>query len=296
MEIIKLISLEKDYLTPLEVASVKKMILLSLLVLVFISCSSKPEKKEAPVKKESAKKETKAESVKKVEKHVLHKVHWSYEGITGPDFWASLNENYKTCKEGKSQSPIDLKWKKPISGGNLDFKYKAGNFGVVDNGHTLQVNLPKGNKVNIRGHEYELIQLHFHSSSEHTLSGNQLAMEVHFVHKDKMNNLAVLGAFMIEGAHSSLFQQIVDNVPSQQGIEKMVEGASFNPRLLLPQITTYYHYYGSLTTPPCTEGVNWNVLNTPMTLSKEQIKSFRRFYSNNYRPVQPLNGRKVTNY
>lgn len=223
-------------------------------------------------------------------------VKWGYDGMLGPNFWSSIDGKYGTCKSGKSQSPIDLVWKRPTKKGSLKVDYKQGKFGVIDNGHTIQVNVPIGSQMTIAGHTYQLKSFHFHSSSEHTLSGNQLAMEVHFVHQDEKGLMAVVSAFIIEGADNPILGEIFNNKPSEKNVEKVVENMTFNPAHILPKIQTYYQYTGSLTTPPCTEGVNWVVLNTPVTVSKEQLLQFRKHYPKNFRPTQPLNGRKVTNF
>ncbi len=223
-----------------------------------------------------------------------HASGWSYDGLTGPDHWGELKPDYALCKDGKKQSPVDLKWSKPRKGGTIKLNYKSADGKVVDNGHTVQVNVAPGNKAMIRGQEYELAQFHFHSSSEHTLSGNVMPMEVHFVHKNKKGGLAVIGAFLIAGDSNPEIDKIWNHVPQAKNEE--ASAGEINLKALLPKKQTYYQYTGSLTTPPCTEGVNWNVMNTPITLSKEQILAFRALYSINNRPVQPLNGRKVSNY
>lgn len=222
------------------------------------------------------------------------KDHWSYDGSTGPEHWGELNPENSLCKSGKAQSPVDLKWSKPRKGGAIKLMYKSGPAKVVDNGHTVQVNVEPGNKAMIRGNTYELVQFHFHSSSEHTLSGNVMPMEVHFVHKDQKGDTAVIGAFLIAGNDNPEIDKIWNHVPQAKNEE--VDAGTIDLAALLPSKKTYYHYTGSLTTPPCTEGVSWNVMNTPVTLSKEQILSFRALYSINNRPIQPLNGRKVINY
>lgn len=226
-------------------------------------------------------------------KHAEH--HWSYEGETGPEHWADLKSDYLECREGHSQSPVDLVFKRPQQNRPLGIHYSKTSAHIVDNGHTIQINFDEGNSVVINGKTYHLLQAHFHSPSEHTISGNRLPMEVHLVHKSGDGKLAVLGAILIEGVSHPVVEQIWQNIPIQKEVEKNLE-FQVNPADLIPRTRTYYHYMGSLTTPPCSEGVNWNVFNTPVTVSKEQIISFRQLYPNNSRPVQSLNERKTTNY
>lgn len=220
---------------------------------------------------------------------------WSYEGVSAPEYWGDLKPEYITCKEGKEQSPVDLVYKKPKTNGRIITSYGPTNVRVIDTGRTIQVNFDPGNSVDIRGQKYELLQAQFHSSSEHTLSGNRLPMELQLLHRSEGGEMAILGVILIEGASHSLIESLWQNLPIQKGMEKDLN-FKINPEDFLPKSRTYYTYQGSLTSPPCTEGVNWNVFNTPVTLSKEQIVSFRGIYPMNARPVQPLNGRKTVNY
>jgi carbonic anhydrase len=221
---------------------------------------------------------------------------WGYSGVIGPDMWSKLDPSFNLCKTGKRQSPIDLRWSKPKKGGDIEFNYKSSRPTLIDNGHTLEVRFPAGSIVNVRGKTYELVQMHFHSGSEHNLSGNSLPMEAHFVHKNEKGELAVIGVIVIEGHANALIQQLWEHWPQKKGQEVDIAGLEFNPESLIPHVHTYYAYDGSLTVPPCTEGVSWNVFNTPLEISKEQLLAFREHYSVNNRPIQPLNGRKVTNY
>lgn len=274
----------------------KKSLILVAFAFVLWSCSSK-ETKPTPV-------EVKKEQVKvdhsKDEKHnpVSHAgPHWSYEGVLGPEIWGSIANEFNTCSSGKSQSPIDLIWKKPIPGGQMLFNYNGAATSAIDNGHTLQFNFPDGsNSIELRGHKYELKQVHFHSFSEHTISGKHFPIEAHFVHKDEHGSLAVIGLMIDVGKHNADFDILLKNWPKLKNKQMPLTLVQLIPKNLLPKALTYYHYSGSLTTPPCSEGVNWNVLNTTIYASQEQIKSFREKYNNNYRPTQQLNGRKVINY
>jgi len=215
---------------------------------------------------------------------------WSYEGEEGPANWGGF------CQVGLEQSPVNLQWNVPHFGSGLKFNYKKSQLKIVDTGHSIQVNFSEGSTARIRGRDYKLVQLHFHAKSEHTLSGKQYPMEMHLVHRNRAGNLAVLGLLVVEGKRNPFIDQIWSNIPKQKNREVVVQHAFIDPLGLIPTEASYYHYEGSLTEPPCTEGVNWNILNTPVEMSKAQIKKFRSYYSNNYRPLQKLNGRKLINF
>lgn len=224
-----------------------------------------------------------------------HKAHWSYDGAEGPAHWAELGSENHLCKDGKEQSPIDLKWKKPKPVRDIQFLYHPGKVSVVNNGHTIQVNFPKGSQIEISSQKFELLQMHFHALSEHTLSGKHFPLEAHFVHKDAQGHLAVVGVFYKVGKANPMIDKIWSEVPHKSGQELALK-SEVNPEDFLPKTKTHYHYMGSLTTPPCSEGVNWNVMNTPLELSAEQLKSFTMLYSDNYRPVQQTHNRSIANY
>jgi carbonic anhydrase len=224
------------------------------------------------------------------------KAHWAYEGEEGPSAWGKL-EGFELCEHGKEQSPIDLRWKKPSNKRKIEFHYASdANGKILDNGHTIQVNLDAGNYALIEGKRFELVQFHFHSHSEHALSKKFFPLEMHFVHKDSEGKLAVVGVLFEEGKENSEIKKLWSELPSEKEKEVQIQHAKLNLNALLPTQLTHYHYQGSLTTPPCTEGVSWNVLNTPIKVSKEQLQNFTHLYSNNFRPLQNVNERKPANY
>lgn len=225
-----------------------------------------------------------------------HGPHWSYSGDTGPGHWGDLDPSYASCKEGKAQSPINLKWSKVKDKSEIKLSYHDSSIKMLDNGHTIQTNFEPGNKAWIHGQEYELLQMHFHTGSEHQFSGKGFPLELHFVHKDPHGKLAVIGVMFKEGEENPLINDLWKNIPHEKNEEVAVSGTKLNPEKLIPEVQTHYHYQGSLTTPPCSEGVSWNVLNTPLEVSKSQIDAFKKLYSKNNRPVQALNGRKPANY
>ncbi|MCC7405122.1 MAG: carbonic anhydrase family protein [Bdellovibrionales bacterium] len=226
-----------------------------------------------------------------------HHPRWSYEGVFGPAMWGDLDAEYASCKTGDMQSPVDLKWSKPAQGRKLDFKLQPSRLRLVDNGHTIQANIDSGSQLSIGGEVYDLVQIHFHSPSEHTLSGKQFPMELHMVHKSPSGKLAVVGRMMKVGAKENpLIGKLWANLPKDKSSEVEVAGTTLEVAEFLPKSLTYYNYAGSLTTPPCTQGVDWNVLNTPLEISKAQLEAFKAIYPNNSRPVQALNGRKPINF
>lgn len=223
-----------------------------------------------------------------------HEVHWSYDGEGAPAHWGSLKPEYATCGAGLSQSPININ--KTISAAidNLAFSYKESPLKIINNGHAIQVNYEQGSSVTVDGQTFDLLQFHFHAPSEHTVKGEFYDMEMHLVHKNSKDELAVVGVMLKKGAPNNIIQVLWDNIPAEVNKENAVDGISVNAAGLLPEDTSYYHYYGSLTTPPCSEGVNWSVLKTPIEVSDEQIAKFKSVMGfDNNRPVLPVNKRFV---
>ena len=225
--------------------------------------------------------------------------HWGYEGAEAPPYWGELDNQYRLCQNGEMQSPIDFNTKKLDSKSKFDdaiqLNYRISDFKVFDNGHTIQVGVEKGNHAIIHGKKFDLIQFHFHSSSEHTVDGYQFPLEMHLVHQNDEGQLAVIGVLFKAGVENASIAKIWKSIPAEKGKEYHFP-ISMNPERLLPKSHAHYHYVGSLTTPPCTEGVSWNVLNTPVELSQAQINQFRRYYFGNYRPVQKLYNRQPASY
>lgn len=221
-----------------------------------------------------------------------HAAHWSYSGASGPAYWGSLSPEYAMCSTGRSQSPIDIATVSPRDLTNIVFSYHPTPLNIVNNGHTVQVNYAPGSFIDIDGERFELAQFHFHAPSEHTLKGVHAEVEMHLVHKSAEGRLAVVGVMISQGAPNPMFDLIARNIPARgQGIER--REAMVNAAALLPADPRTYRYGGSLTTPPGTEGVKWNLMIQPITLSSEQIAAFTRHYNANNRPVQQLNGREV---
>lgn len=220
--------------------------------------------------------------------------HWEYAGHHGPTHWGEMQKDFETCGLGKHQSPIDIrKSEKKDDLPALTFEYTGSPLKIVNNGHTVQVNIGEGGGVKIGDHAYKLAQFHFHTPSEERIKGKPTSMVAHLVHKDEAGKLAVVALLIKQGKENATLKPVFDNMPMSAGPVHSVEGLSINVADLLPAKQGYFHFEGSLTTPPCSEGVSWYVLSTPVEASTEQIKSFQTLYKNNARPVQPLNGRTV---
>jgi carbonic anhydrase len=219
--------------------------------------------------------------------------HWSYDGETGPDNWAKLNPEWEIASKGKRQSPIDLGGAKLGKAINLEFHYGKSRLRLVNNGHTIRVNVEKGHWFAVGGKRYNLVQFHFHSPSEHTIKGEYFAMEVHLVHRSADDRLAVIGFLVDEGPASASFHRFFEDVPPVGETREIPDFVADLTRILPKDVEHKFHYSGSLTTPPCTEDVEWYILKTHLTLSASQIAKYRKFYSGNNRPLQPLHGRTV---
>ncbi len=222
-----------------------------------------------------------------------HMGRWSYAGPTGPAYWADLKAEYAACKEGQQQSPVDLAGAVRGTLPPLQFHYAPTPLEIVNNGHTIQINYAPGSTLTVDGRQYELLQFHFHSQSEHTVGGQPLGMEAHLVHRNAQGRLAVVGVFMQEGAPNAFLQPIWSNLSDEEDV-RSIPGVTVNIADFLPKDQSYYRYPGSLTTPPCTEGVAWYMLQTPVEVSADQIAQFAALFPpTNARPVQPLYGRPV---
>jgi carbonic anhydrase len=234
-----------------------------------------------------------AETAKHAEAGQHAAPHWSYKGNHGgPKQWAELDSAFEKCAKGTTQSPIDISKTVKADLPALDFKYSNTAPTIVNNGHTVQINLPAGNSLTVGKQTYELLQFHFHTPSEETLGGKHLPMVAHFVHRNTAGELGVVGVLMKQGKTNAAFAPIFAHLP-RPGEKITVDDLALDLAALLPTDKGYYAYEGSLTTPPCSEGVSWMVLKTPVVLGAEQIKAFRRLFNANARPVQPLNGRVI---
>lgn len=220
-----------------------------------------------------------------------HSSHWGYDGKTGPDHWAKMKQEFATCDAGKRQSPINIDRSVTADLGTIKFSYKDTDIELVNNGHTIQVNNSSKSYIKIGARKYDLLQFHFHSPSENTVGDKPFDMEMHLVHKNDQGELAVVGVFLKAGGENEQLSKFWKNMPAS--VDKKMLSARINPEKLLPASRAFYHFKGSLTTPPCSEGVNWFVMKDPVTVSKAQVKQFLSVVGENARPIQASNGRFV---
>ncbi len=219
------------------------------------------------------------------------KPHWAYEGEAGPARWGELSEDFKACKTGHMQSPIELGAADVEAKFAVRVAYKSGPLTILNNGHTVQANFAPGSTLSSGISRYKLLQVHFHTPSEEVVYGLAYPMVAHFVHADHAGNLAVLGVMFEEGAHNPELEKLVRAAPSKETEAAVVKGVTFDPAKLLPTNLSVYRYEGSLTTPPCTEGVRWHVARQRVTASAAQIAALHSIMGDNARPVQPIYGR-----
>ncbi len=218
--------------------------------------------------------------------------HWSYEGEAGPAKWGDLDAANKACSIGSQQSPIDIgpTVKSQLQPLRLAWGKTADT--IVNNGHTIQLGFAEGSTLELGGTTYKLAQVHFHRPSEHLIGGKNFPMEAHFVHRAESGALAVVGVLLTEGKANATFAKIVATMPAKEGPAVKAD-SSINPNGLLPAKLSYYRYEGSLTTPPCSEVVDWLLLTTPMQVAASDVASFAKLYPMNARPAQKDNRRFV---
>lgn len=275
-----------------------KLLVISIII-ILISCE-----KKAKVTNEKTIK-TGSDSVSKaaVSSQSVRPVEWGYED-NGPDKWGSLSPVYATCANGYNQSPIDIQKTKLKAGASLNFAYVPSESftiahnnnmeNIVDNGHTIQVTVEGGSVFTFGQKAYNLKQFHFHTPSEHTIDGKHLPMEMHMVHQSKDGSLAVVSILVKEGKTKNKdFENIITNLPNSKGETKDVKNSKIDLTAHIPKNISAYHYIGSLTTPPCTEDVQWVIMEDMISLTAEEIKAFSSRIGKNNRPVQKLYDRKV---
>lgn len=221
-----------------------------------------------------------------------HSEHWSYEGENGPANWGKINADWAKCGAGNRQSPIDIRDGMKVDLEQIVFDYKPSSFNVVDNGHTIQVTVSGGNYISLQNRSYELVQFHFHRPSEERVNGRGFEMVVHLVHKDAEGKLAVVAVMLERGKAQNVIQTVWNNLPLEK-FDTVSPSVVLDVNELLPQRRDYFTYMGSLTTPPCSEGVLWLVMKEPVQASPAQMALFSRLYPLNARPVQASSGRVI---
>ena len=224
-------------------------------------------------------------------------VHWGYYGAINPEHWAELDPEFFMCREGKNQSPVNIEKKNIITTKGLEkinFHYQTDAKDVLNNGHTIKVDIKDGSYIKVDGIKFELKQFHFHTPSENQIDGKNFPLEAHFVHLSKDGELAVVSVMFDIGKDNDVISKIWDKVSKKAGIERSCALSAEAINSLLPENKRYYRFDGSLTTPPCSEGVRWFVMQDYGEVSRGQIVEFEKMmHGHDNRPIQPMNARKV---
>ena len=218
---------------------------------------------------------------------------WTYEGIKGPLHWGKLDPAYEACGKGKEQSPIDIR------GAHLnknlppiEFHYIAGSMTLTNTGHTVQVTPPAGSYIIVGGTRYDLVQFHFHHPGEEAVKGKLPDMTLHLVHKSADGKFVVVAVRLNEGNPNAVLAALWQHLPKKTGdTDKLTDEMS--PAGLLPADRGYWTYEGSLTAPPCTEGVRWFIFEQQVEISRDQLRAFAKLYKVNSRLLQDPHGRKI---
>ncbi len=228
------------------------------------------------------------------EHDVPDKEHWSYMGIDGPSHWSMLTPAYHTCEAGQRQSPINIEMSHPaMHKETLEFRYANSRVFEVNNGHTIQVSHVSGCEIGFGKRTYPLRQFHFHAPSEHHIRGKAFPMEMHLVHQDASGHIVVVAVLLETGAQEPVLSELWNWLPHQIGRQVSLP-LEINIASILPQQSRHFSYSGSLTTPPCTEGVQWIILEKPVRIAEEDVRRFVEIIGYNARPVQPLKEREVS--
>ena len=222
-----------------------------------------------------------------------HPPHWTYSGAENPEHWGKLDPAYSLCSLGRMQSPIDVKNGKPADLPVLKIDYEAVPLNIIDNGHTIQVNYPPGSTLTVGDKTYTLKQFHFHHPGEEHINGKSFPLVAHLVHADADGHIAVVAVLFEAGTANRLIDTLWMNIPAEKEKAQDVLSVSVRVQDLLPSDRGYFTFAGSLTTPPCSEGVTWYVLKSHTSISPEQVAVFAKKYPMNARPIQPTYGREI---
>ncbi len=281
----------------LPLTNTLQSLLIGFLITLVVSCGQQPQ--ESAEQATSADTKTTAQAAPAS----ARPAHWGYDGNDGPSNWASLSPVYALCGEGSSQSPINVSKAGVSEGANWAFNYNATSLkiahnehmdDILDNGHTIQVTVDEGSTFVFGDITYHLKQFHFHTPSEHTIDGENLPMEMHMVHQSDDKKLAVVSVLFNEGnTENTNIAKIVANLPTQKGETNHITDVNLDLEAHLPESNQAYHYSGSLTTPPCSEDVQWLILKNMVSVTSDQVDAFSSLIGPNNRPVQSLNTRSV---
>ncbi len=223
-----------------------------------------------------------------------HGAAWSYKGDTGPAHWSKLDKKFFMCEKGQNQTPINIVGDYKVGLEKYTLNYGKTAIKWFNNGHTVEVAFAPGNTLKVDGKTFELKQFHFHTPSENHINGKSYPMEAHLVHLSDKGEIAVLTVMFVEGKENPYMKKLIDKMPKHKGEEYIIKSMGLKPEGILPKdITKYYRFNGSLTTPPCSEGVRWLVIKEPVQMSRDQFAAFEKVLDNNNRPLNPLNARKV---
>jgi len=221
-----------------------------------------------------------------------HAVHWGYDGEGAPEHWGDIDPRFTTCKNGVNQSPINLTGFTESELPAITFNYNLTSSDILNNGHSIQANIKEGSSITVDGKTFDLKQFHFHSPSENNINGTSYPLEAHFVHASAEGKLAVVAVMFEEGEENKALAELWAKMPQNVGDKNPIDAKALNA--LLPKDRDYYRFNGSLTTPPCTEGVRWLVMKKPITLSAAQIETFKKvMHHHNNRPIQATNARVI---
>jgi carbonic anhydrase len=254
----------------------------------------RPKPTHSGAKKNAMQRTVEAGAEPKSEAKQEREVHWSYTGPSGAENWGKLKPEFAACAAGKRQSPIDIKDGAKLELEPIRFDYKPSPLRIVDNGHTVQVNYTEGSTIVVAGERFELTQFHFHKPSEERINGKLYDMVVHLVHRSAEGRLAVVAVLFESGPFQNTFVKgLWPHLPLEAGREIVPLDVTIDVNELLPAQRTYYTFMGSLTTPPCTEGVLWLVMKNPVPITAEQVAVFGKLYAMNARPGQPGNARLI---
>ncbi len=221
-----------------------------------------------------------------------HAVSWTYHGDGGPESWAGISPEFAVCGSGTEQSPIDLSGASTSDLPTLGFDYPMASDEVQHNGHTVVATPTSAGFATLTGGPYQLLQYHFHTPSEHTIDGESYPIEMHLVHSNEEGGLAVVGILFEEGDENEVLGTVLDAAPPSQD-SPAGQTTPLNPADLLPAGSEYYAYDGSLTTPPCSEGVSWHVFSQPSEASADQIATMVEYIGHSNRPIQELGAREL---
>lgn len=226
--------------------------------------------------------------------------HWSYASNGGPSHWSAMDPRFTACGSGRVQSPIDLESRDARTGkpGEFHIDYEKGVVALVNNGHTVQANVSDAKDIVVfDGDTYRLAQFHFHAPSEHVTDGTRFPLEIHFVNEDGHKRVAVIGVLVKLGEKNQSLAPVLNSLPATETshARNTTPPVTVDLASVLPRDHKAFVYTGSLTTPPCTEGVHWIVLSQPIQMSKDQIDSFTHIFPDNHRPLQKVNGREIDN-